>query len=110
MKKRIFISVVIAILLSISLVACSDSAKQNEDALEVSNFQPIEEAEFVEGKNYLAYDSESKVVYYWFATTIWYGDSRSNNVYFAPYISENGRFCRYVDGEIVEIIPENTSN
>lgn len=110
MKKRLFIFTVIVVLCLCSLVACSDSAPQNEDALEVSNFEPIEEAQILEGKNYLAYDRETKVVYYWFATTIWYGQSRSNNVYFSPYISENGRFCRYVNGEIVEIIPENTSN
>ena len=112
MKKRFFISAVIAILLSVFLVGCSDSTKQNEDALEVSNFKPIEEAEIVDGKNYLAYNEETKVVYYWFSTSIWYGQglSKSNNVYFAPYISENGRFCRYVDGEIVEIIPESTSD
>jgi len=87
------------------------SSKANGIAVAyISNFEPIEEAQILEGKNYLAYDRETKVVYYWFATTIWYGQSRSNNVYFSPYISENGRFCRYVNGEIVEIIPENTSN
>ena len=87
------------------------SSKANGIAVAyISNFEPIEEAQILEGKNYLAYDRETKVVYYWFATTIWYGQSRSNNVYFSPYISENGRFCRYVNGEIVEIIPENTFN
>ena len=27
--------------------------------------------------------------------------------YFAPYISENGKFCRYINGKIVEIVEEN---
>ena len=110
MKKRFVVFAIIIVICSFLLIACSRSAPQNEDALEVSNFEPIEEAQTLEGKNYLAYDRETKVIYYWFGTSIWYGNSISNNVYFSPYISENGRFCRYVDGEIVEIIPENTSN
>ena len=107
MKKRYFVLMVFTIFLLFLLSGCSKSVSQNEDALEASNFKTIEEAEIVSGSNYLAYDQETKVVYYWFATKIWYGKSYSNNVYFAPYISENGRFCRYVDGKIVEIIPEN---
>jgi len=35
MKKRLFIFTVIVVLCLCSLVACSDSAPQNEDALEV---------------------------------------------------------------------------
>ena len=30
--------------------------------------------------------------------------------YFAPYISENGKFCRYINGKIVEISETNALN
>ncbi len=40
----------------------------------------------------LVYDTETKVIYYLFEDCM------------SPLISENGRFCRWFGGEIVEII------
>lgn len=47
-----------------------------------------EESDFV-------YDSETKVVY-WCSYVPKY-------TYLSPYISENGKFCRFIDNQIVEI-------
>ena len=52
MKKRFVVFAIIIVICSFLLIACSRSAPQNEDALEVSNFEPIEEAQTQEGKNY----------------------------------------------------------
>ncbi len=69
----------------------------SEKALTAGNFNQIE------GSEYLVYSSDTNVVYYMFkakesAPKVGFGYS-----YFAPYISENGNFCKYVDGHIVEI-------
>lgn len=49
----------------------------------------------------LVYDSKTKVVYYKFYE---YVDADSAHVgYMSPYISENGKFCRFIDNKIVEI-------
>lgn len=45
------------------------------------------------------YDSNTLVVYYC-------NHLRTNN-YLAPYYSENGMLCRYIDGQIVEIEQED---
>ena len=48
----------------------------------------------------LVYNTETKVIYYMFDDE--YLDSRIRN-YFAPYINENGKYCRFIDNKIVEI-------
>ena len=51
-----------------------------------------------------AYDSETRVIYWY------YMDYHKNYLgggnycgYMSPYISENGKFCRFIDDKIVEI-------
>ena len=89
MKKRIILLVVVVALLVMSLTACGSTA--------MANFEPVE------GKEYLAYNIDTRVVYYMFSTFEGY----NGYSYFAPYISENGRFCRYINDEIVEIVDTN---
>ena len=43
----------------------------------------------------LVYDSFTGIVYYKF--------TEKNSSYMCPYISENGKYCRFIDNEIVEI-------
>lgn len=45
----------------------------------------------------IAFDINTKVIYYVF----W--DEKSDMSFMAPYISENGKFCRYIGEKIVEI-------
>lgn len=42
----------------------------------------------------LVYDVNTKVVYYY---------AKESNYIASPYISENGKYCRFIDGKIVEI-------
>ena len=102
MKKRIILLVVVVALLVMSLTACGSTANSVDDAaMEMANFEPIE------GKEYLAYNIDTRVVYYMFSTYEAEGYAGYGYSYFAPYISENGRFCRYIKGEIVEIVDTN---
>lgn len=39
----------------------------------------------------MVYDSETKIIYYW------------TEIGMTPYISENGKYCRFVDEQIIEI-------
>lgn len=45
----------------------------------------------------LVFDCNTKVIYYNFDS---FNDKKG---YMAPYISENGKFCRFIDNKIVEI-------
>lgn len=105
MKKRAFILLVVVALLMCSLTACRTSSNSSDDAAaEMSNFKVIE------GKEYLAYSVDTRVVYYMFSTSSVAGNAGYGYTYFAPYISENGNFCRYINDEIVEITVEDTNN
>ena len=105
MKKRTFILLVIGALLMCSLTACSTTSNASDDAAaEMSNFKAIE------GKEYLAYSIDTRVVYYMFSTSSDLGNTGYGYAYFAPYISENGNFCRYINDEVVEITVEDTNN
>ena len=53
---------------------------------------------------------DTRVVYYMFSTSSEAGYAGYGYAYFAPYISENGNFCRYLNDEIVEITVEDTNN
>ena len=66
-------------------------------ALEKSNFSPIEEYP------YLAYSNDTHVVYYIFGTYEPLNERAGWTTYMAPYINENGHYCKYVDDKFVEI-------
>ena len=51
----------------------------------------------------LAFDSQTKVVYHMFKKCHSYLDPSWCSGYMAPYISENGKYCRFIDNQIVEI-------
>lgn len=103
MKKRIILLIVVVALLVMSLTACSvqEANPVNDVAMEMTNFKSVE------GKEYLSYDTDTRAVYYMFSTHEHVGNKGFGYTYFAPYISENGRFCQYINGEIVEIVDTN---
>ena len=70
----------------------------NKAGLDVAELTPVTYYNGVES-DHLVYDDETKIVYYYF--TISY--KRSTAGYMSPYIGKNGKFCRYVDGKIVEV-------
>lgn len=55
----------------------------------------------IENYSYLVYDKETRVVYYK------YEDSDNGHYqgygYMAPYYSSNGKLCKYVNDQIIEI-------
>ena len=55
----------------------------------------------IENEPSLVYYKDTKVVYIMLTMRREYNYEIA--AYFAPYISENGKYCRYVDGQIVEI-------
>jgi len=107
MKKRAFILLVVVALLVCSLTSCASVTTSNTSdvaATEISNFKVIE------GKEYLAYSVDTRVVYYMFSTSSADGYAGYGYTYFAPYISENGNFCRFINDDIVEITVGDTNN
>ena len=104
MKKRIIL-VLMFTLLMFSLSACGTlSNSTDKAAIEISNFDTIK------GKEYLVYSLDTKVVYYMFSTHLTNGRAGYGYSYFAPYVSENGRFCQYINDEIVEITVDTNNN
>ena len=103
MTKRTIVLLILVAMVMCLLTGCtsSDSNKPDISATGMSKFRTIE------GKEYLAYSLDTRVVYYMFSTKEYSGYNGYGYSYFAPYISENGNFCRYInDGMIVEIIPQ----
>ena len=108
MKKRTIILLVVMVLLVSTLTACETAEDVNESvsetAAEMSNFKMID------GKDCLAYSLDTRIVYYMFTISVESGYGGYGYAYFAPYISENGNFCRYINDEIVEITETNADN
>ena len=101
MKKRTIILLVVMVLLVSLLTSCGTYDSTDQAAKEMLNFEEIE------GENALAYNLDTKVVYYMFTMAQAEGYTYT---YFAPYISENGNFCQYINDEIVEITETDADN
>ena len=110
MKKRTIILLVVMLIFAMCfLTGCgiftegTEAVYEEVVATNMSNFRTIE------GKEYLVYSLDTSVIYYMFSTNeVFPGPYGFGYSYFAPYISENGNFCRYINNEIVEIV--NTNN
>lgn len=98
MKKRLLTTLLIATFAISSFTGCSKKniATSTSDILSGSPFVEIP------GEPTLAYHSKSSSVY---VVYFYRGNINSGETYsiFAPYI-QNGHFCEYHDGEIVEVI------
>lgn len=57
----------------------------------------------------LVYDATTKVVYFKFSEILLVSKSKHHEEYdtkagyMSPYISENGKYCRFIDNQIIEI-------
>ncbi|MBR6505002.1 MAG: hypothetical protein IKT41_04775 [Clostridia bacterium] len=103
MKRTIIL--LVALIMVLTLVGCGTSSNRiDKSALEISDFKQID------GEKALVYSVDTKVVYYMFSTSQTIGYGGYGYAYFAPYISENGNFCRYINDEIVEITEKKTDN
>lgn len=96
MKNILFIVITMAIM-SCMLVGCEETSTTYKDK---SGTQ--QESVLVRINNNLAYDNTTKVVYWYFKD----GAGRTSTGFMSPYISKDGRYCRYEKGKIVPIEKE----
>ena len=91
------------IILAVTLTGCDDDNPQEFNKPQsissgISNFENIK------GEDILFFDRNTKIVYYLFSTTQYpHTHEAMGYGFMSPYISENGNYCRYIDGKIVEI-------
>lgn len=97
--KALIKSLTFTIILSLSVIVplCSCGTKSTEKADNADPFTPILGYE----KDGLVYMNLSKTVYVLFTD----GSGSSKRGFLALYV-QNGHTCEYINGEIVEIIPE----
>ena len=101
-----FKRLVVLVLLVLTVSALSGCGNENGsvfdwyDKSEIFTVVP-DTMEVIEGEDSLVYHKDTKVVYIMITIRREYDYESSG--YFAPYISENGNYCRYIDGQIVEI-------
>ena len=104
MKENIGIGVVIAMLFAFIIIVASIMVTHNKNIHEdttitknaISQFERIDDS-------YLVYDKDTHVVYIMVSEingALSYGVGYG---YLSPYISSNGKYCRYVDRTIFEI-------
>ncbi len=107
MKKRILVFLVLIVIVLFSLTGCTTTTRANTNDVAANNMSNFK---VIDGKDYLAYNLDTRVVYYMFSTHDASGYAGYGYAYFAPYLSENGKYCRYINDTIVEIDAINTSN
>lgn len=91
MKKRSIL--LLTVLMCIALSGCGKTtSKDDTGAMEKGNFLPVPEMEGV------VYSKETKVMYYMISTSEASGQLGYGYGYFGPYINENGKYCRYMNG------------
>lgn len=90
--KKIVITIIALVLLCAIMSGCSTmSGTQTNSSNSLIKSIPDSES--------LSYRTDTKVIYIIFHESMgYYGYG-----YMAPYISENGNYCKYIDGKIIEI-------
>lgn len=68
-----------------------------DDGLYGRNEKPGEETGLV-------FDSKTKVVYYMVEKAHTFAGTATYSGFMAPYISEKGKYCRFIDNQIIEIV------
>ena len=104
MKKRIVLLLMsmFIIILAVTLTGCDDVPQEFNDPQVLS--PGISNFENIKGEDILFFDRNTKIVYYLFSTTQYpHTHGAMGYGFMSPYISENGNYCRYIDGKIVEI-------
>jgi len=99
MKRTWFL--LVALIMVLTLAGCGDLSTESNDvdnaAISMAGFKQID------GEDALVYSIDTRCVYYMFSTSERIDRGGYGYAYMAPYISENGKFCRYINDEIVEI-------
>ena len=99
MKKKIYLALLcFAAIVCIS--GCSMTTAGDKNYNTNSNFVSVE------GSKDLYYYSDTGIIYVIFNEASGY----QGYGYAAPYYSENGNLCKYIDGQIIELTEESDSN
>lgn len=101
MKNILFIVITMAIM-SCMLVGCeekeSNTYKDESDTYKDES-DTQQSAALVDINNNLSYDNSTRIVYWYFED----GAGRTSTGFMSPYISKDGRYCRYEKGKIVPV-------
>lgn len=87
MKKKLLIGYMIVIM-GCTLAGCGGRTYTNEDGVR-------QEVSLEEINDILSYDIETHIVYYYFL--------RGYTGYLSPYLSKDGRYCKYENGKIIPL-------
>ena len=68
------------------------------DSISIQNHAQ-RDSTLIEINNNLSYDKSTKIVYWYFED----GGGRMSTGFMSPYISKDGRYCRYEKGKIIPI-------
>lgn len=89
--------IIVMLLMTVMLTGCEYNFSGN------AGYDSIGSLLSCETDDTLFYDKSTRIVYY-----IMGNSSRYRGYgYMSPYLSKNGCFCRYIDGEIVEVSNNN---
>ena len=101
MKNFKWLVVLVLLVLTVSTLCGCDY--ENSGFYDRSNIFTVipDTMKVIDGEDSLVYHRDTKVVYIMITLRREYNYDAAG--YFAPYISENGNYCRYIDNQIVEI-------
>jgi len=98
--KKIFAFVLAMIMVACMLVGCGEVKTAYDSEKDAVVETVIADLVQIPGYDYLYYSTKERTVYYLYKQ----GSGRSATGYMCEYI-RNGHTCKYVGGEIVEVIP-----
>lgn len=102
MKKiKCLVVLLVLLIIIVTLSGCGDKSDAEKFMFDNSEKIASIPEDIVVIEDSLVYYKDTKVVYIMITLDSNWDDE--TNSYFAPYISENGKYCRYIDDKIVEI-------
>lgn len=93
MKRKLLLFIMMATV-TFGLVGCSSAERITKEDANRMGFDVVDTVD-----ENLVYDVNTKIVYYAFTD----GVSQYSNGFMSPYYSENGKLCRFINGEIQEV-------
>ena len=90
-----------ALIIGFSVIFFLPAFNQNNAQRDSTSIQndAQRDSTLIEINNNLSYDKSTKIVYWYFED----GGGRMSTGFMSPYISKDGRYCRYDKGKIVPI-------